>query len=83
MSILTSGRKMTEKEQIAYELGKLDAIKHGRWELHGCDDSLGCDYFCTNCWGFSIDEDEFYYEGHFRPWNYCPYCGAKMDEVEG
>ena len=55
-------------------------VKHGEWELHGNDDSLGCSYFCSSCW-WNMDEDEFLDNwSHFK---YCPNCGAKMDLKEG
>lgn len=55
--------------------------KHGRWELHGNDDDLGSSYFCSSCHS-SFDEDWFYANGEFTPFNYCPNCGAKMDGEE-
>ena len=50
-------------------------VRHGRWELveYQCtpldtDQTL----VCTEC-GFAHQNDDWY--------NYCPNCGAKMDEV--
>lgn len=51
----------------------------GKWELYGNDDSLGCSYFCSKC-GASYDEDYFYEHGRFIQFNFCPNCGAKMEE---
>lgn len=41
-------------------------VKHGRWT------KLGDDMECSCCWGIV----------EILNYNYCPYCGAKMDEVE-
>lgn len=49
---------------------------HGRWELHGDDDSVGCSFFCSEC-GYCMCEEE--YLDNFSSFRYCPYCGAKMD----
>ena len=66
MSVYTSSRKMTAKEQMAYDLGKLDAVKHGRW----LDTREFCgDFMCSHC-------DALYGTNKF---NYCPNCGVKMD----
>ena len=47
----------------------IDPVKHGRWDLiDGCEPVR---YGCSAC--------------HRMVWhheNYCPNCGAKMDEVE-
>lgn len=42
-------------------------VRHGRWENDG--HTLAC----SNCHNINIRGIE---------WDYCPYCGAKMDEVE-
>lgn len=52
-----------------------DLVRHGRWELHGNDDTLGCSYFCSLC-GANYDEEWF---EENMPFRYCPKCGAKMD----
>lgn len=53
-----------------------EPIKHGRWiVLHGVlagDDIYGDMGECSNC-GLHLRNYE---------WNYCPNCGARMDEVE-
>ena len=67
-------------EQKAYNKGYADGIadsvKHGHWiVLHGVlagDDIYGDMGECSNC-GLHLRNWE---------WNFCPCCGAKMDEVE-
>lgn len=53
-----------------------EPTKHGRWKvLHGVlagDDIYGDMGECSNC-GLHLRNYE---------WNYCPNCGARMDEVE-
>ena len=53
-------------------------VRHGHWELHGNDDDLAASFFCSLC-GWNMDEDE--YLDRWSHLNYCPNCGAKMDEV--
>ena len=73
-------RKICEAE-IA--IGKTQAadvapVRHGRWELYGNDDDLSASFFCSLC-GWNMDENE--YLDRWSHLNYCPNCGAKMDEV--
>lgn len=70
MSIITSSRKMTEREQTAYELGKHDAVRHGRWE------EINGYLRCSEC------KDVYIYEDWIEDgkWKFCPNCGAKMDK---
>lgn len=69
-----NGQKITTK----FRLKNAAKVVHGRWEIEGDDDNLGCSYFCSNCQD-SFDEDWFYVTGKYRHFNYCPNCGAKMD----
>lgn len=55
-----------------YQMGKLDAVGHGRWEPR--TDAIGfvrCSV-CRDCniYGEWADGEK---------WSYCPNCGAKMD----
>ena len=52
-------------------------VRHGRWELYGNDDDLAASFFCSLC-GWNMDEDE--YLDRWSHLNYCPNCGAKMNE---
>lgn len=58
-------------------------VRHGRWvdvdrmqmhDLHGVL-TWGNSFKCTEC-----QFKTFAVEGHITQYNYCPNCGAKMDE---
>ena len=50
--------------------------KRGKWERHYCKDGNPDGWQCDKC-------KEWYYFGQTLP-NFCPNCGAKMDEeMEG
>lgn len=52
---------------VVDEVPTVDPVKHGRWIEHGKDDNR-----CSLCgWGVWVNTN-----------NYCPNCGAKMDEEE-
>lgn len=70
---------MTDREQTAYELGKHEAVRNGRWvkiyengepaiEQH----QVGV--FCSRCAKMPKDR--------FTESDFCPNCGAKMDLEE-
>ena len=50
-------------------------VRHGHW----IKDDTGAEY-CSNCHEYPYDDGEY----HITNWhsNYCPHCGARMDEVE-
>ena len=53
-----------------------EPVKHAHWVA--CEDEYEDEYKCSACGGiqfFAITPQD---EG----WEYCPYCGAKMDEEE-
>lgn len=49
---------------------EVDPVKHGRWKVL----ASGNDAVCTNCKHYWIPNGDQY------DYNYCPHCGAKMDE---
>lgn len=55
----------------------VDPVKHGHWvevqRIHETDRTAICE--CSLC-----GDTVWVYDGQ-RAWNYCPNCGAKMDEV--
>ena len=55
----------------------VDPVKHGHWievqRIHEKDHTAICE--CSLC-----GDTVWVYDGQ-RAWNYCPNCGAKMDEV--
>lgn len=50
-------------------------LKHGRW----ITDDTGAEY-CSNCHEYPYDDGEYYIANWHS--NYCPNCGARMDEVK-
>ena len=55
--------------KTAYERGKAEAVRHGRWLEH--KDYPGLAYLCSECNLFTTDRSF-----------YCPNCGARMGEAE-
>ena len=53
-------------------------VIHARWKLVGGDDDLNSYYQCPNCHIADCKEEWFYIYGMWKPFQYCPYCGAKM-----
>ena len=66
-----------------YKKGKADAVRHGRW-IETCYD----EYKCSAC--EKVVREEILYAikpsdrecASMHIANYCPNCGAKMDEEE-
>lgn len=55
----------------------VDPAKHGRWKPFDLTWGRSI-YYCTSCGGAGEVPTEM-----GKPiYEYCPYCGAKMDEVE-
>lgn len=46
-----------------------EPVRHGRWKETSEEEP--CYYYCSECGGACNDE-----------WNYCPNCGARMEELE-
>lgn len=55
---------------------EVDPVKHGHWIKGQCRPNFA--WFCSVCGGIYTDAYD-----HKNPprWIYCPWCGAKMDEV--
>lgn len=72
-------RKRTKREQEAfdmgYQVGKYDAVIHGRWIDYYSDSKvhIGC-VVCSEC---GTERDIITQTG----WNYCPICGCKMQPL--
>lgn len=74
--------KSTDKESVhMWQIAlapTVDLVKHGHWievqRIHEKDHTAICE--CSLC-----GDTVWVYDGQ-RAWNYCPNCGAKMDEVE-
>lgn len=73
---LNYDRQQYEK---GYEDGKRDAVKQGRWDILE-DDYMGLTLIkCSLCheeWCFEVEPEDI----QLANYNYCPHCGAKMDE---
>jgi len=55
-----------------------DPVKHGHWvEQEHEDWKWSKEYRCSECGQYRLVTTPV-----GREWNYCPSCGAKMDEVE-
>lgn len=72
-----------EVDDMFYELENaptvdVEPVKHGHWvevqRIHETDHTAICE--CSLC-----GDTVWVYDGQ-RAWNYCPSCGAKMDEVK-
>lgn len=67
-------------EQLKAENARLKEQKHARWEFIDGDGNASTGttewaiYECSHC-GCECGTDD----GN-KPWNYCPNCGARMDE---
>lgn len=59
-------------------LVEADPVKHERWLR---TDAYPHRIYCSECYSTFIRNDEFLHLEDI-PHNYCPNCGAKMDEVE-
>jgi hypothetical protein len=73
---MCDGASMYEIERTIDEQPTVDAepVRHGRWEEHlepirWCEDDVDVFYKCSACQCTVHGES-----------NYCPNCGAKMDE---
>lgn len=51
----------------------VDPVKHGRWVNHISENGVTDSIFCSLC---------DYEKGRIEDFNYCPNCGAKMDDIE-
>nr|DAV45687.1 MAG TPA: hydrogenase/urease nickel incorporation protein [Caudoviricetes sp.] len=52
----------------------VETVKHAHWIVVGGDLEIFADCKCSAC-GYIYTFNEY------NIYNYCPYCGAKMDEV--
>ena len=51
----------------------VDAVRHGHWKVEEWINTIFCSE-CGNSWHIMDNDTETF--------NYCPNCGARMDEVE-
>ena len=67
--------------KAAYERGKAEAQRTGRWIVvsdgYGNGEATACICECSEC-----KDTIWVYKKSDRKWKYCPNCGAKMEEQE-
>lgn len=54
---------------------EMEEVKHGKWEFAAT--AVGVEYSCSKCGNYIFTDDKTN-----DLYNYCPYCGAKMDLEE-
>ena len=76
------GNDIANAYDEGYEQGKNDAVKHGHW-IYGRE--IAREYLANEC--VAIEYEDISCSAcktRFRPFfgnfNFCPYCGARMDE---
>lgn len=64
--------------KLTQAIAEAEPVKHGRWLR---TDAYPHRIYCSECYATFIRNDEF---PHLEdiPHNYCPNCGAKMDDPE-
>ena len=74
-----------EAMQVIIKALSEQSLKHAHWEYRHNDDYIGneqIEWFCSSCQTI-FDEWNGTYEDFTRPdWEFCPHCGAIMDEEE-
>lgn len=73
LKALQYDRRQYEK---GYADGRANATKHGHW-ITITDDVFADTYKCSEC-----NKEPLIADCEFDLTPYCPFCGAKMDEVE-
>jgi len=73
-------------ERIGYDRGFRDGyaqatseVRHGHWTDNG---HIGKRRWCSVCGGIAFEQYDDYGLAEVTESDYCPHCGAKMDEVE-
>ena len=68
--------------QRGYHAGVKKSVTHGRW-VDDYDDYVGYIARCSVCGKKVLHAVSYDLTGERYEMNYCPNCGAKMDEVNG
>lgn len=80
MSVLGQSKTLTDGMRSVLWIPSADAVevKHGKWSHDYIKDGMEySDWFNLHC--SVCGQMQF---STFGKWNYCPNCGAKMDEEE-
>ena len=56
-----------------------EPVRHGHWTDNG---HIGRRRWCSECGGIAFEQYDDYGLAEVTESDYCPHCGAKMDEVE-
>lgn len=67
-----------EFENIILQMPTVDPVKHGQWKR---TDAYPHKVYCSECYATLVPNDEWL-ELYKLSSNYCPNCGAKMDEAK-
>ena len=70
------GAKMDEEDVDQIKRIEAEPVKHAHWVA--CEDEYEDEYKCSACGGIQF----FAMTPQDEGWEYCPHCGAKMNEVE-
>ena len=73
---VTVSKDLVEKIPTA----DVQEVRHGRWIEKDLDNSRKVEYACSICGWSGIKNYDSYVDIH--DFEFCPYCGAKMDEEE-
>lgn len=66
-----------EQYQKGFADGLNGAVKHGHWLE---TDAYPHHVYCSVCYKTYLNNREWIKNGYVEPAEYCPHCGAKMDE---
>lgn len=69
-------KEMIDSQQTA----EVQEVRHGHWIKNSLDNSRKFEYSCSICGWSGVKNYDSYVDIH--DFEYCPYCGAKMDEEE-
>ena len=77
-AMIVGHKSASDVYDVVDSMPTVDPVKHGHWvEQEHEDWKWSKEYRCSECGKYRLMTNPF-----GREWNYCPNCGAKMDEVE-
>lgn len=63
--------------QAIERIGKLEPVRHAQWKASNRRGTLCDTYVCSECGNMVMQAEGYTYSCIY---NYCPHCGARMDE---